>query len=249
MQTHSYRDWIEDNRFPMARAPGPGWLALFLVVSANVLLWAFAGPALFWSWLLATGLGASGFAAALFRGKMPQPGWALALIAATAGAAGLAAFYGLGGIEDRLFNHLALTITSVLLGLAYLEWLLLKVYGEICEESDSWGIGGLAAYADYLVTERPGFGDLVTARELYRTAAEEALKERPPSPDGLAAINAYAALLSDGVGGRRNRQEAGWWRAKVIELDDDLVDSGPTEPGEEEILARAERDLLSKTIH
>ncbi|MEE8371774.1 MAG: hypothetical protein V3R73_06450, partial [Sphingomonadales bacterium] len=67
MQTHSYTDSIEDNRFPMAPAPGPGWLTLFLVVSANVLLWAFAGPALFWSWLLATGLGASGFAAALFR--------------------------------------------------------------------------------------------------------------------------------------------------------------------------------------
>ena len=86
--------------------------------------------------------------------------------------------------------------------------------------SDAWNEEALSAYAEFLAARGTGPYAKVVARELFRTAADLALKPREPSQKQLDAIRRYVEILREGLGGFPNFREARWWKDKLNEFED-----------------------------
>ncbi len=57
----------------------------------------------------------------------------------------------------------------------------------------------MSAYAEFLAARASGPYAKKLARELFRTAADQALKPREPSQQQLNAIRRYVEILREGV--------------------------------------------------
>jgi len=117
-------------------------------------------------------------------------------------------------------KHLVLTLTAVLVAVAWHDRRCRYAWWTVIPTSDAWNEQSLSAYAEFLVATKPGPYCNVIARELFRLAANLALKPGQPAQYQLDAIRRYVWVLREGIGGWPDFGEARWWKDKLNEFEE-----------------------------
>ncbi len=117
-------------------------------------------------------------------------------------------------------RHLVATFVATILAWAWHDRRRRYAWWMVIPTSDAWDAASIGAYAEFLVERTRGPYDGVIARELFRVAADLALKPAEPNAAQLDAIRRYVSILRDGIGGFPNFGEARWWKDKLNEFED-----------------------------
>ncbi len=213
------RDWLERGYSPIHK--GPGFviaLALgVLVLNAGVFLLPSATVYLA---LCTVGvLGAIAVATPLRKtadkGALVPVGMSGLLLLFW--ASWLAVDFAATGLFHR---HLVSSLAALLFAVAWHGRRCRYAWWTVILTSDAWNEEALSAYAEFMASQATGPYAGKIARELFRTAADLALKPREPSGRQLDAIRRYVEILREGVGGFADFREARWWKDKLNELEE-----------------------------
>ncbi len=213
------RDWLERGHFPRLRGPGftaalalglPGLNATVILAPSGKVYLALCAGAVLGGIVAATPLRATDY-------------WGAIVAVAVSGllvllwAAWLAADFGAAG---TFHLHLVASLAALLFAAAWHERRCRYAWWTVIATSDAWNEEALSAYAEFLAAQAPGTYAGKIARELFRTAADLALKPSEPSRKQLDAIARYVEILRQGLGGFPNFREARWWKDKLNEFED-----------------------------
>ncbi len=213
------RDWLERGYFP--GLAGPGFLAVlalgFSVLNATVIL--VPSGKVYLALCAVSVVGAAAAATSIGgtddRGAIVPVG--VSGLLAVSWAAWIASDF---GATAPFHRHLAVSVMALLFAVAWHERRCRYAWWRVILTSDAWNEEALSAYAEFLAARASGPYARKIARELFRTAADLALKPPEPSRKQLDAIRRYVEILREGVGGFPDFREARWWKDKLNEFED-----------------------------
>ncbi len=207
-------------RYPLLRGPGGGRVTLAALAIANS-AFALEPDSEIFAALTAILLAAAAITSVRVRpyGGSDRMVLFLALAALLGAWAGWRVWNFADG--DRLYDHVALSLASCVLGLARRNRRYWYSWKTALDATVKWDDSRLLAEAGALLRGPDLPAARAVAAELYHIVAEAGLKGSWPTARQICAMRAYSEMLYEGGGGvRRNFTEARWWKKKAHGFED-----------------------------